>query len=238
MTTMASAGTAQAIIRLAHMNAGLIQSGDEPGGIQYADGMLRLNSLVNFLQIKGLKLWLIEDLAIPLVVGQQMYSMGPSGNYVIAKPLRVTQAYFLDTSSVQTPLVNLSYSDYKMLSQVNQQGALSSYMIDRQLTTTNVYVWNVPDSVAATGTLHVIARTQTPQMVSLSDNTAFPPEWALTLEWGLANLLTTGQPDSIVSRCQQMADYFREELENSDVEDSSVSFAPDNRSMYFESGFR
>ena len=238
MTTMASASTAQSIIRMAYVDAGLIESTEEPDGIQYADGMLRLNNLLNYLQTKGLKLWLIEDISIPLVAGKGIYKMGPAGDYVITKPLRIVQAYYLNSTNVQLPLVNMSYSDFKTLSQVNIQGAISNYMIDRQLMTTDVYVLNVPDAVTATGTLHVITRTQTPQMVSLSDNTMFPPEWALALEWGLADLLVTGQPEAIVKRCEDKAKFFREELEAFDVEDSSVLFSPDNRSNYYDGSYR
>ena len=230
--------TAQRVIRMAYRDAGITQEGDEPNGEQYADGMVRLNDLANLWQTQGLKLWLINDLSVPLVAGQATYTLSPTGDVVMVKPLRVIQAYYMDTSNIRRPLNPLSWEEWTRLSQINQSGQLNSYFVDKQQSSLKVSFWELPDSVAATGTAHLIIQQQATQMVSLTDTTAFPMEWSMALRWGLADDLATGQPQPIMDRCEKRAKAFREALEDWDVEDAATTFTPDQRSMYGANGFR
>lgn len=238
MTTPATFLTAQRIIRLAYRDAGVIQEGDEPNGEQYADGLTRLNDMVNLWQTQGLKLWLIQDLAVPLTTGKATYKLNPTGDVVMTKPLRVLQAYYMDSSNIRRPLVPLSWEEWTRLSQVTQTGQINSYFVDKQSTSLNISFWLVPDSTAATGSAHLITQTQVTNFVSLTDQSAFPMEWSMALRWGLADEVCTGQPQSIMDRCEKRAKAYREALEDWDVEDASTSFTPDQRSMYYGNSFR
>jgi len=230
--------TAQRIIRMAYKDAGLIQEGDEPNGEQYADGLMRLNDIANLWQTQGLKLWLNQDLPVPLVAGQGNYSLGPGGTVDMTKPLRVIEAYYLDTSGIRRPLVVLSWDDYFRLSQVNQTGQINSYFVNKQQLKLDLFFWNIPDALAATGTVHLLIQNQITQMVSLTDTTAFPIEWSMGLRWALADELSTGQPQAIMDRCERKATAYRQALEDWDVEDAPTSFTPDQRALYATSSFR
>ena len=238
MTSPITYQTAQRIIRMAYKDAGLLQDGDEPSGEQYADGLMRLNDVANLWQTQGLKLWLVQDIPVPLIAGKATYQLNPTGDVQITKPLRVLQAYYLDTNSIRRPLITLSWDEYTRLSQVTQMGQLNSYFVDKQQASLNVSFWLVPDATAATGTAHLVIQNQITQMVSLTDTTAFPLEWSLALRWGLADELATGQPQAIMDRCEKRAKAYREALEDWDVEDASTSFSPDQRSLYATNSFR
>ena len=238
MTSPATFLTAQRIIRMAYRDAGIIQEGDEPNGEQYADGMLRLNDVANLWQTQGLKLWLLQDTAVTLVAGQATYTLKPAGSVNMTKPLRVVEAYYLDSSSIRRPLIPLSWNDWVRLSQVTQTGQINSYFVDKQQSQLSVSFWLVPDATAATGTGHLLLQTQVTQMVSLTDATGFPMEWAMALRWGLADDLATGQPQSIMDRCEKRATMYRNALEDWDVEDAPTSFTPDQRALYSGRGFR
>jgi hypothetical protein len=230
--------TAQRIIRMAYKDAGLIQDGDEPSGEQYADGLMRLNDIANLWQTQGLKLWLNQDLGVPLIAGQGNYTIGPGGSVDMAKPLRVIEAYYLDNTGIPRPLVVLSWDDYFRLSQVNQIGQINSYFVNKQQLSLNLFFWNIPDANAALGTVHLLVQNQITQMVSLTDTTAFPLEWSMGLRWGLADELATGQPQAIMDRCEKRATAYRQALEDWDVEDAPTSFTPDQRALYATSSFR
>jgi hypothetical protein len=230
--------TAQRIIRMAYKDAGLIQDGDEPTGEQYADGLMRLNDIANLWQTQGLKLWLNQDLGVPLIAGQGNYSLGPGGSVDMAKPMRVIESYYLDSSGIRRPLVPLSWDDYFRLSQVNQTGQINSYFVNKQQFKLDLFFWNIPDALAATGTVHLLIQNQITQMVSLTDTTAFPIEWSMGLRWGLADELATGQPQTIMDRCERKATAYRQALEDWDVEDAPTSFTPDQRALYATSSFR
>ena len=236
MTT--SFSTAQRIIQFAMQNAGLLAEGDEPNSDQLANNLLRLNDLVNLWQTQGIKLFLWQDVAIPLVAGQGFYKVGPGQGVAMTKPLRGLQAYFLDSNSIRRPLVVLSWDDYMRLSQITQSGSINSYFIDKQATYLNVFFWLSPDATDATGTGHILFETQVTNYVSLTDQTAFPQEWFIALCWGLADEICTGMPQPIMDRCEKRAAAYRTALENWDVEDTPTTFAPDQRSGYLHGSFR
>ena len=227
MTAPANFGTANRIIRMAMEDAGLLQDGDDPTSGQYAKNLQRLNDMVNLWQTQGLKLFLWQDIAIVLVAGTALYTLGPLGTVVMVKPLRVLQAYHLSSSNNKTPLTPLSWEEYLRLSNTTQSGSVQQYFADKQKDLLRVSLINNPDAAAATGTLHLLVETQATQLINLTDAIVFPPEWFIALRWGLADELSTGQPASIVARCQQKATMFREALEDWDVEDTSVYFAAD-----------
>lgn len=92
--------TPLAIIADAYFDAGLTQEGQDPNSEQIVRGMRKLTDVVNLWQTQGLKLWLQQDVTIPLVAGQNLYSLGPSYGIAMTKPLRVTEAYYLQGAPV------------------------------------------------------------------------------------------------------------------------------------------
>lgn len=238
MTTPASFGTAQRCIQFAMRNAGFLSEGEEPNSDQLAEYLPRLNDLVNLWQTQGLKLFLWQDVPVPLVQGQAFYTIGPAQNVNMTKPLRGLQAYFLNQNNIRRPLVTLSWDEYMRLSQITQEGSINSYFIDKQATYLRLFLWMPPDATDASGTAHLLFQTQATNYVSLTDNSAFPQEWFIALQWGLADEICTGQPAAIVQRCQQRAQAYRDALEAWDVEDAPTYFAPDQRMGYSHGSFQ
>lgn len=238
MTSPVTFKTATRLIRLAYKDAGLLQDGDEPKGEQLAEALSRLNDMVNLWQTQGIKLFLLTDQSVTLTANQSKYTLKPGGDVNITKPLRVIQAYYRDTNGIRRPLVPLSWDDWSRLSVINQTGQINSYFVDKQTLQLDVYFWLVPDATAATGTVHLILENQAANFVSLTDDYMFPVEWGMALRWGLADELATGQPTSIMQRCETKARAYREALEDWDVEDAPTSFTPDQRVLYAGQSFR
>lgn len=226
MTAPANYGTAGRLIRFAMKDAGWLQEGDDPNSEQLAENLQRLNDMINMWQTQGLKLFLLKDQSITLVAGQATYTLGTGGDVSMNKPLRVLQAYWLSSANIRTPLNPLSWEEYLRLSQTTSTGAINSYFVNKQTTLLNVSFWNTPDAVAATGTCHLLITQQASNMISLDESVAFPPEWFMALRWGLADEISSGQPESVQQRCQMRAAAFREALEGWDVEDASTRFEP------------
>lgn len=242
----AQIGSAYGIICDGMRNAGKLRAGGVPDSQDLATNMRRLNRLINYYMTQGLKLWLIQDTAITLLppisatVGVPLYTLGPSGTVQMPKPLRVISAYYLDIYGTQRPLVPMSYPDeYTRLSNLLQPGALNSYAVNKQQLTLNVYVYNAPDAwTAANGTLHLLLEVPVTNFQGVTDQMNFPIEWALLLEWGLSDQISTGQPASVIARCSAMAAKYQQALEDWDVEDASTMFAPDPRSSRTTGRFR
>lgn len=230
--TVPAVNTAGWIIKSAMRSAGLIGRTQQPSSEDYAEYLVTLNEMVNLWQTQGLKLFLMEDIAVTLTAGQATYTFGPSGTVVMDKPLRVTDAYYSDSNGIRRPLIPLARSDYVRLSQVNQTGPINQYFVDKQAALLKVSFWLVPDAEAATGTAHLVMQKQVTNFVSLTDTSAFPQEWAIALRWGLADEICTGQPQVIMDRCAGRAASYRRALEDWDIEDAPITFAPDSARAY------
>ena len=232
--------TPKSIIDAAMRNAGKLPEGSVPNSEQYAMYMNDLQRLINLWQTQGLKLWLQTDQAVTLTAGKggqgDPYKIYLGGDVNVVKPLRVQQGYFLDASDVRRPLYPLSWDEWLRLSQTTQQGAIAQYFVDKQATALHVYLWLVPDATAALGTVHLLMQQQVTNPINLIETMGFPAEWGIALVWGLADEICTGQPQAIMDRCQQRAAVYRAMLEDWDVEDTSVSFAPDTRQGGFVQG--
>lgn len=224
--------TPVSIIEDAFQDAGLLPQGESPNGEQIVSGMRKLTDLINLWQTQGLKLWLNVDTPITLVAGQGTYTMYPGGDVAMVRPMRALDAYYIDVNGIRRPLIPLSWNDYIRLSQVNQTGAINSYFINKQQTYLSVFFWLIPDATAATGAAHLLLQTQVTNFISVTETMNFPIEWRIALRWGLADELSTGQPQAIMDRCQQRAMQYRDMLENWDVEDAPTRVTPDGRSGF------
>lgn len=240
MTNPTTFGTSIQIIRDAMVEAGYLGRGRDPTSDHYAMYINKLNYIFNHLQTRpGLKLWLNYDLPITLIAGTNLYTLGPSGTVPMTKPIRGFEAYYVDNvNATRRPLIQMGRSEWDMLSTTLSQGPLTSFFVDKQQLSLNVYTWLTPDAEAALGTMHLIVTQQITNLVSLNDLMSFPVEWYLTIMWSLAAQICTGQPQAIVDRCEKMAAYHLQCLEDWDVEDSSTYFTVDQRTQTYQGRFR
>lgn len=235
MTAPATFNSPLRIITYAARESKLIARTADPSSDLLAEGMNRLNDMINMWTTQGLKLWLNVDTNIPLSLtkGINPYTIGLGGDVDQPKPLRVIDGYFLtDPGTVaqnRRPIYPMAWSDWMRLSTILQSGQINSYFANKQQTTLNVNFWLIPDSVAVLGEAHLLLQNAVTHFTGLSDTMNFPVEWFSALRWGLASDWASGQPDAITSRCDKMASSQFEALNNWDVEDAPTQFQPDQR---------
>jgi len=233
-----SDNTPAVIIADAMEAAGLLGDGDTPTADQQSRYLRKLRDLVRFEQTQGLKLFLNQNFPIRLTPGQTTYTLGPGGNYEMDKPKRVISAFYENTQGIRRPLNPLSWDEYNRLAQVTHQSAINAYFVDKQATQLTVSFWPAPDVLTAAGTVYLLLQLSITAPLDLTSATSFPDEWRMYLVWALADQLASGQPETIMLRCQQKAEIYRMALEDWDVEDPSTQFQPDARMQYASSTFR
>lgn len=233
MATFAS-NTIKGIINDAMHDAGLLSEGDTPNSQQFADCGRRLQDMIQLWMTRGIKLFLNREINFPIVAGQNLYTLGPTGTVVL--PSRVTQvleANVVTPQGIRRPLVPMAWEEWMRLSQIDgSDSTISSYFVDKQVQYARFFVWNTPDVSEALNTLQLHVRVAAEDMENLYDEVQFPAEWRIALRWGLADEICTGQPQTIMARCSIRATQYLEELEGWDVEDSPTTFAMDSRNDY------
>lgn len=217
--------TASAIIAKAYADANKLSRGASPSAAQLTEGLDRLIDIINLEQVRGLKLFLEFEAVVTLVAGQQLYSFMPGGSYSIARPLRILAAAYWDTQNNATPLTPLARMDWATLTNRTSQGRPNQFFPERLADRMNMYLWQVPDTQAATGTIHATLLSQAVNP-TISAATGFPIEWVMFLRWALASDLATGMPQEVIMRCEAKAREYREILESFDVEEAQTRFQP------------
>ena len=222
-------GTPGRLITMAYRDSGKIARDQIPDSDQLLDGMTRLADILYFQQTQGLKLWLLQDLTVPLVAGQRLYTFGPGGTTDMRRPFRVEFGYATDGNNLNRRGIDpLSYQDYSRLSNVTQTGMVTQYFVDKQIDLLNVSLWLTPDAnQVSDGTVHLVVRTKAAHLENLNDTMTFPPEWYLALRWTLAWEFATGQPVAVQQRCQLFSQQYLDALEGFDIEDVSMQIQAD-----------
>jgi hypothetical protein len=232
---MATSKTIYGIINDAMHDAGYLEEGEVPNSEQLASNFRRLNDIINLWQTQGLKLFLLQDITLPLVADQHTYTFGPdiSCDVVMAKPSRVIDAYVLTPDGIRRPLIPIAWKDWNLLPQVTgNSGIINSYMVDKQAEILGVRFWNSPDATEALNSVVLTMQVAAPNAINLEQSMNFPQEWRIALRWGLADDIATGQPQAIMERCAERAAVYRAALEDWDVEDAPTNFAPSTRTGY------
>lgn len=226
------------LVTKAYEDCGLLTIGGTPSAAMMARGLDRVNDLINLWATQGLKLWLQEEVNLPLTAGKMTYSLGPGGDINMVKPLAVLQAYYLTSTASRQPLTILSRDEWTRLSQTSVNGAINSFFPDKQLSFLYVNFYNIPDATAATGSVRLVLRTANSNFTLSTDTIGLPVEWYIALRWALADELATAQPKEVQDRCSLRAGAYRTALEGFDVEDAPTFFTPDTRTQYSSGRFR
>ena len=178
--------TRNEIIKDALILIGGIEDDETPEDFQldYANRML--NRMIKAWMKEGLKLWVVKEGELDLAKGQSSYTIGPSGDYVIDRPL-LCENFRRKVSGVETPVDKVGRQTY--MNQVNKSSEGKPVMAyyDPQLTNGVLYVWPTPDS--GKDQLLFDYRTPIEDFDTGTDNPHFPVEWLDAIVYNLATRL-------------------------------------------------
>lgn len=215
---------ANQIIEKAFFRLGVGSEGEAITARMYADGMMSLNLLVKAWGARE-HLWLRTNLTVPLVASQAGYIITP-------KPMRITDVRRrLTVGAIETPLRELSRSQYLDQSNKGVASIPNSFYYDPQRTTGTLYLW--PTASAQTVTQMDIRLTYLRRMDDFdnsNDEPDLPQEWLEALIWNLADNLQTEYPVNnprISQKIEANAALTLAAIEAFDTEPASIFLQPE-----------
>lgn len=229
--------TARAIITSAYRDAQKLGRLAILAADQEAEGLEKLADLTNMWITRGMKLFLEEEVTVPLVAGKAVYSIMPGGDINMARPIKVLNVSYWLSDDTSHPIFSIGRDEWSSLSQRAAAGSVNQFYSETLFDRVNLHLTQVPDATNALGSLRVVVKRQAVNPITIDASILFPPEWAIALRWGLADEIATGMPESVQQRCQVRAQTYRQALEDYDVEDVEVVLQPDSR-MFGFSRFR
>jgi hypothetical protein len=169
------------------------------------------------------RLWIMTEGSVPLVAG--------TASYVLTAARRVTSVR-RRTSNIDTPLIEMSRSEYYDYPSKSASGMPFQYYFDPQRSIRTLYVINVPGtSEAASTTLQYTYQRVIEDVATLDENLDIPQEWQETFDYCLAARLlvpfTRFVSDPATSaKIEERAGTLFAQLTADSQESASVFFSP------------
>lgn len=200
---------------------GVLQEGASPSTARANEATNALNMMLKTWGASQ-RLWLMSEAVLTLVAGQAAYSLGTGVRQVMSVRRRI--------SGLDTPLTELSRSEYQDTPTKTQTGLPNSWWFDRQRSTRTLYVWYVPDaSVAAQYTLPYTYTRIIEDIDTLDNDPDVPAEWLEVLVYNLATRLGPryGGIDTVeYAKIEAQASELMQLLPTLDQEEASIFLSP------------
>lgn len=162
--------------------AQIVSEGDALTAEQSQYGKRALNAMVSGWSTNS-PIWCRVEGALPMVVAQQSYSMGPGGDFA-ARPLKILDAR-LDVAGIETPMTQLVRDEYFDLPNKAVGSRPTQWYYDPQIGSGRLYVWPTLGQ-GVTGTMRFTYQRPLTETPNLPDEADFPAEWTECLTYNLA----------------------------------------------------
>jgi len=187
-----------------------------------------LNQMLKGFIKHGLELFALKRGTITLTQGTQSYTCGPGGTGLTERPLMITDAWYRETTSNDSPLEIISREEYWNLGDKTSEGIPNEIYYDPQDNLGVLYIFNTADANTAGKTIELVYQRPFEDMVSTTDDLDFPVEWEEAIEWGLAARIAhrNGVTTNKVSQITAQAKTFLDEVLGWDAENTSIYLQP------------
>lgn len=202
---------------------GVVAGGETPAAADVATAARSLDMMLKSWMAKGANLWRDTEGSLSLTATTQSYTMGSGGNFT-TRPLRVTSAR-LRVSSIDTPLQEISRSEYFSLPNKASAGRPACYYFDPQTSLAKIYLWPTLAS-GITATLEFSYIRQTQDMDAAANNFDLPVEWSEAICYNLAARLAPKFGTTVGPEVAAIAIASLDDLMGWDREPASVFFQP------------
>jgi hypothetical protein len=209
------------LIEHAFRRAGIPVEKQTPDTIQLAKDNLFF--LFSSYSNRGLPLWCVEEISIPIVSGTASYTCPDGTVDVLMVNLRET----IGATYTDRPLVRIARDQYFLLPNKASTGVPNQYWYNRQLEPI-ITLWPVP--IDTSYSLRVIRQRQVADVGALTEELDIPVRWIEATIWQLAKRIVLSIPGLDPQTKQiviQMAAENQIEVEAEDVDNAPVMLQPD-----------
>lgn len=179
--------TTRDLINASLKRIGVLDSNETATAADMADGLQRLNDLIDGWATERLTIYKSSRTTWPLVANQADYTIGPTGDCAMVRPVFIDDLNFIDTSMDPDLEMNLSALTVDAWSNIPQKALTStyptSYYYNPTFPNATVTFWMIPTSSTLLGVIY------TPTAVtelSLNDTISLPPGYRRFLRDNLA----------------------------------------------------
>jgi hypothetical protein len=172
--------------------AGVLASGETLSGAEATDCLLILQQMMDEWQADGLKIFTTQISTFPLILGQQVYTLGPGGNFNMLRPASIhrmgVQILSNPTQPSEVPITLLDDDGWANVRVKNIGGSYPLFCYDDgAFPLRNLNFWVIP-GLACNVVIYSWQPLGTWPDLAVTDVT-FPPAYAQALRYNLAMMI-------------------------------------------------
>ena len=161
---------------------GVYGSGESIPSDEASDAQIAMNAMLEDWRNEKLMAYAMRDESLTMVTGQASYGLGPTGDLVTTRPVKIDNAYIRDAST-DYPVEIVSRDQWDGIpDKTNDSDIVQHLLFEGTMPDATIQVWPVPTTA---NVLHL--RTWLPlATVSLTDTITLPPGYENAITYSLA----------------------------------------------------
>lgn len=174
------------IIQLALKTANVLGVGQTASAEDTTDAFNALNMMMAQWQRRRYMVYQLVSASLQ-ATGQEVYTVGPGGDFDIPRPAKIESAFFRQLSGEPLPVdypfsILRSREDYNRIS-IKNLNAFPQYLFyDGGYPLGNLYPWPIPNNQYE---IFITVMQQLQQFETIADEITLPPEYKAALWWNL-----------------------------------------------------
>jgi hypothetical protein len=176
---------------------GALASGETPSAAEANDGLVCLNDMLDSWQAERLMIFTINIQEFPLVPGQQVYTLGPGGNFNTVRPAKIERMSIVSLNNPAQPLelpihmyTDRDWQHVPVKTGITSTLPLSVYD-DGGYPLRNLSFWVIPNIV---NNVRIYSWTALTNFPDLTTDITFPPGYKEAVRYNLAARLIAEMP--------------------------------------------
>ena len=174
--------TGQTIIERAMRLIGALDPEESASATELANGLIALNSMVESWQLDRLMIYAYEDVSKVLTAGDGSYSIGPAGEMVASRPVKIMAARILD-GGIDLPLNVVNKDSFDGIPLKTTPGEPDTLYYQPSYPSGNILLYPTPGSAV---TLKLSVYTQLQSFATLGTVVSLPPGYERAMSFNLA----------------------------------------------------
>lgn len=182
---------------------GCIATGETPTADESNDALAALNDLLEIWSTQNLAVYGSADVSFNTVANQASYTIGPSGQWVTDRPVRINDSPYCTVNGVDFGIELIGQQDYDLIGLKTQPGQIVErllYVNDNP--SGRITLWPVPNAIVPITMNIDRILTQVPTLATVM---VFPPGYLLVMRYALGILLAPDYGRSIAPEISSVA---------------------------------
>lgn len=190
------------LIRAALNTTNVLFDGEDPSANTAKGALFQLNSMLDSWTADSLAIYAERNDIFTLVPGQSVYTVGPTGAWVMPRPVEIVAAQTRYTSTNEQPLTILSNDEYNA---IRVKGLTNSvqYAMGVQYSYPDVTVSFYPTPSAA-NPVRITSRIHFASLSNMTEIVDLPPGYQEAIVYNLAHRIATSMNKPLSQAAQEM----------------------------------